>query len=95
MFDGKAMRLHLPGTGDDGDLASMREETEPGTHRFVAAQAGRPFPAELSAAGHDGVSLDRTLLAHIARTFEAQESSSRRLFALDLQIVRCVPGKVG
>ena len=66
----------------------MCEDNEIGVHLFAAAQAPRPFPPELFAAARDGAALDRTLLAHFVRSFEAQDETARRLFAFDLEIVR-------
>lgn len=79
--------IHLPDLMADGSPGFMSEDNEIGRHLFVAAQAARPFPTELAAAARDGLPLDRTLLAHIVRAFEAQDHSTRRLFALDVEVV--------
>lgn len=79
--------IHLPDLLADGSPGFMSEDNEIGRHLFVAAQAARPFPPELAAAARDGLPLDRTLLAHVVRAFEAQERSSRSLFALDVEVV--------
>jgi hypothetical protein len=78
--------LHLPGPMDDDDPGWMSEENETGPHLFVAVQASAPFPADLYIAGRDGVALDRTLLAHVVRSFEAQDPKARRMFAMAVEI---------
>lgn len=84
--------IHLPDLLAHGSPGFMSEDNEIGRHLFVAAQAARPFPPELEAAARDGVPLDRTLLAHIVRAFEAQDRSTRRIFALDVEVVAEAPG---
>lgn len=79
--------IHLPDTLPDGSPGFMSEDNEIGRHLFVAAQAARPFPPELEAAARDGLPLDRTLLAHVVRVFEAQDRSTRRLFTLEVEVV--------
>lgn len=87
-LDRKTGRIHVLGADTDGSLPFMIEDNEIGRHVFVAAQAARAFPAELHLAGQDGVPLDRTLLAHFIRHFEAQDRSSRRLLAIDIEVTR-------
>lgn len=81
-------RVHVLGADPDGSLPFMIEDNELGQHIFVMAQAARAFPAELHLAEQDGVPLDRTLLAHFIRHFEAQDRSSRRLFAVDIEMTK-------
>lgn len=83
--------IHLPDTLPDGSPGFMSEDTEIGRHLFVAAQAARPFPPELEAAARDGIPLDRTLLAHVVRAFEAQDRTTRRLYALEVEVVAEAP----
>lgn len=84
--------IHLPDTLLDGSPGFMSEDNEIGRHLFIAAQAARPFPPELEAAARDGLPLDRMLLAHIVRAFEAQDRYTRRLFALDIDVVKETSG---
>lgn len=86
--DAPQRRLLLPGLDEDGQPDWMVEENEAGRHRFIAAQGNRAFPPELSAALADRLTLDRTLIAHFLRSFEAQDKFTRRLFALDVDILR-------
>lgn len=92
-LDRASGRIYLPNLNDNGSRDMLREDNEIGPHLSIAAQAGRPFPPEPFAAARDGLALDRTLLAHFARNFEAQDKTTRRLFALDLEIVRPVSNR--
>ena len=86
-LDRKAGRIHLPGADEDGALSFLIEDNERGRHLFIAAQAHTAFPSALLLAARDGIPLDRTLLAHFQRHFEAQDRSARRLFAVEIEFI--------
>ena len=88
----KTRHLLLPGLDGEGEPEWMFEETETGRHTFVVLQVNRPLPAELSMASRDRLSLDRSLIAHVVRNFEAQDRSTRRLFALDVDVIKASAG---
>lgn len=79
--------IFLPDCDADGTPGMMCEETERGRHLFIAAQATRPFPADLGAAAMDGAVLDRALLAQFVLDYEARPAATRRLFVMDVEML--------
>lgn len=78
--------IHLPDLDENGKLAMIRVLVTPIPHRFVAIQTNKPMPAEVLAASQENTTLDRPILSQIARFYEAQPKSTRRLFAMDVDI---------
>jgi hypothetical protein len=83
-FGAEQKCIFMPGYDADGALASMCERRDTGLHQFIAIQTDRPIPPEIMAAEIEGVSLDRTILSHVARFLMAQPARSRRIFVMDI-----------